>query len=178
MPLTTAALRAANAENNPDPFLVLMTIKLAPEGEDVRVVNNTEDVTSRGQVFIACPFAIALPEASENVITNAEVQIDNVDTRIWQGVRALTFAPEVLLEVVLASAPSTVLIGTDGLKLRETTATQRTISGKLVPDSVWTAGFPAHDFDPAQFQGMFGTGSGAGSRFGVAPGYPAPSGGS
>lgn len=157
MTLSPTAIRAAQAENNPDPFLVLLTFVLMPDAPDVRVVNNTVDIVSRGATFLGCPFALLLPESSEKVINEATLEIDNVDTRIWQGVRVLTRAPDVIFEVVLASQPDAVLLASDGLKLREATASLSKVRGRLVPDSIWQAGFPAHDFDPPQNAGLFHT---------------------
>jgi hypothetical protein len=155
--MSIAAIRQAQDENSNQPFLVLLTFYLAPATTDVRIVNNTLDIVSRGQTFIGCPFAIALPDGTDQIATGAEIEVDNVDTRMWQGVRALSEAPLVKVEVVLSTAPNTVLVDTDGLRLREVTATRATLRGKLVPDSIWQAGFPAHEFDPRQFQGLFGT---------------------
>lgn len=156
--LTPAAIRAAQRETSDEVFLVLLTIQTTPEtADDIRVVNNTEDITSRGLSFLACPFSLNLPDSSDSTFTTAQLEIDNVDTRIWQGVRALNQASTVLIELVLASEPDTVVLVTDGLILREATATTTRITGTLLPDTVWQRGFPAHDFDPSQNPGMFGT---------------------
>lgn len=153
--LTLAAVRESQREHGADPFLVLLTIEVDSPGEWVRVVNNTEDITSRGQTFIGCPFQIALPDVNDYMTAEASLTIDNVDPRIWRGVRMLNAAPVVTLEVILASAPDDVMLQTNGLRLREASATNAAISGKLVPDTIWQGGFPAHDFDPAQNPGMF-----------------------
>lgn len=156
--LTPTAIRAAQQENNEEVFLVLLTIQTTPEAAtDIRVVNNTENITSRGLEFLACPFGLSLPDSSDSTFTTAQLEIDNVDTRIWQGVRALNQSAPVLIELVLASEPDTVVLVTDGLILREASATLTQITGTLLPDTVWQRGFPADDFDPAQNPGMFGT---------------------
>lgn len=156
--LTPAAIRAAQRENSDEVFLVLLTIRTTPEtAEDIRVVNNTEDITSRGLNFLACPFSLSLPDSSDSTFTTAQLEIDNVDTRIWQGVRVLNQSAPVLIEVVLASEPDTLVLVTEGLILREATATLTKITGTLLPDTIWQKGFPADDFDPAQNPGMFGT---------------------
>jgi hypothetical protein len=67
----------------------------------------------------------------------------------------LTAAPIITMEVILASAPDDVMLQTTGLRLREASVTNQSITGKLVPDTIWQGGFPAHDFDPAQNPGMF-----------------------
>jgi hypothetical protein len=149
------AIREAQSEHSSDVFLVLLTILATTP--PVRIVNNTENITSRGEEFIACPFAIAFPDSSDYTINDAQIQIDNVDVRIWAAARQVDDAPEVLLEVILASDPDEVLLATTGLKLREASATHAVISGKLLAETVWHAGFPAHDYDPLQNPGIFGT---------------------
>lgn len=155
--LTLQAVRQSIKENASDPFLVLLTIEVDAPGQSIRVVNNTEDIVSRGQTYIGCPFSIALPDINDHTMSEAQLSIDNVDPRIWQGVRALDTAPSVLLEVIMASEPDAPMFRSEGLRLREASADLRTVSGKLIPDTIWRMGFPAHEFDPSQNPGMFGT---------------------
>jgi hypothetical protein len=154
--LTPRAVLESQRENSGDVFLVLLTIYLKGDpAEDIRVVNNVEDVVSRGNKFLACPFGIALPDDLEYASTSARLTLDNVDPAIWQGVRLLGFAPDVGIEVVLASEPDNVVLSTVGLKLREASATKSTVTGTLVPDTIWQSGYPEGDFDPPQNPGMF-----------------------
>jgi hypothetical protein len=155
--LDRQAVAAAQLENTDEVFLVLMTIKLMPDDADIHIVNNTEDVVSRGVTFIGCPFTLALPDSNDRTVNDASIAIDNVDDRIWKGVQMLVRAPEILLEVIMASQPNDVVMASGGLYLREASATNTTVSGKLMAETVWQAGFPAHDFDPSQNPGIFGT---------------------
>jgi hypothetical protein len=153
--LTPRAVLEAQRENSGDVFLALVTIHMGGVTDDIRVVNNTENIMSRGVEFIGCPFSISLPDDLEQATTSARLSIDNVDTRIWQGVRMLGFAPDVVIEVVMASQPDEVVMATMGLKLRDATANLQTVSGTLVPDSIWQSGYPEGDFDPPQNAGLF-----------------------
>jgi hypothetical protein len=153
--LSPSAIKASQKENNPDPFLLLLTLTIGPDV--VRLVSNTEDIVSRGDNFIGCPFKFVLPDSIEQALTEASIEIDNVDVRIWQGLRMLEAAADILIEIVLASERDTILLRSEGLKLREATADSRVITAKVVPDTIWQLGFPAHDYDPAQNQGLFGT---------------------
>jgi hypothetical protein len=154
--LSPRAILEAQRQNSEAVFLVLVTIFLEGVQPDLLVVNNTEDITSRGQKFVGCPFRISLPEDVDSVITtNAQLEIDNVDPRIWQAVRSLSFSPRVVIEIILASEPDTVLLKTQGLRLREASVTTTTVTGTLIPDSIWQTGFPIDDFDPPQNPGLF-----------------------
>lgn len=155
--LTLQAVRQSIKEHGEDPFLVLLTIEVDAPGEKIYIVNNTEDIVSRGVTFIGCPFSLSLPDINDTSLAETSLTIDNVDPRIWQGVRMLNTAPMILMEVILASDPDTPMLATTGLRLREASANTTSITGKLVPDTLWQIGFPAHDFDPSQNPGMFGT---------------------
>lgn len=153
--LTLAALRESQKEHGTDPFLVLLTIEVDSPGDWIYIVNNTENIVSRGVTYVGCPFEIALPDINDHTSSDATLTVDNVDPRIWQGIRMLNSAPNTVLEVILASQPDDVMLRTEGLRLREAAATSQSIVGKLVPDTVWQMGFPAHDFDPSQNSGIF-----------------------
>jgi hypothetical protein len=156
--LTPRAILEAQRLNSDAVFLVLVTIYLeGTQPDDLRVVNNTEDIYSRGKLFVGCPFRITLPEDVDGVITSsARLEIDNVDPRIWQAIRSLGFAPRVQIEVILADEPCNVVLATQGLKLREASVSTTIVGGTLVPDSIWQTGFPIADFDPPQNPGLFG----------------------
>jgi hypothetical protein len=153
--LTIQAIRQSQKEHGDDPFLLLLTIEIP--GEPIYIVNNTENITSRGNEYIGCPFSIVLPDINDKEFSETSISIDNVDPRIWQGIRLLDEAPEITLELILASLPDEIVFSAVGLKLREASANPSAIVGKLLPDTVWQMGFPAHDFDPSQNQGMFST---------------------
>lgn len=153
--LTLKAIRESQKEHGTIPFLVLLAIEIESTNEWIYLVNNTENIVSRGVTYLGCPFEIALPDVNDHTASEATLTVDNVDTRIWQGVRLLTSAPNIVLEVILASDPDDVMLRTEGMKLREAAATSKSITGKIVPDTIWQGGFPAHDFDPSQNPGIF-----------------------
>lgn len=155
-PLSTRAIIEAQRINSDAVFLVLMTVFMENIEPDIFIVNNTENVASLGRQFIGCPFKLTLPEDTDQVLTSpCSIEIDNVDPRIWQGLRSLGFSPRVDIEVILSDEPDTILIKTEGLRLRQASATITTISASLIADSIWQQGYPQDDFDPRQNQGMF-----------------------
>lgn len=158
--LTLQAIRQAQAENATDVFLLLLAIDTFVVGPDrfILLVNNTENVVSGGSTWIACPFSLSLPDSNDSTASAAQITIDNVDTRIWQGLRLMTGeAAWATLHVVMASDPNTIVMTTTNLRIREAEGTNQEIRAKLIVDSVWQAGFPRYDFDPSQNPGMFTT---------------------
>ena len=53
MPRSQDFIRSAFAQETEDVWLVLLTISHADLSEDIRVVNNTVNITSRGLMFTA-----------------------------------------------------------------------------------------------------------------------------
>jgi hypothetical protein len=154
--LSPRAILEAQRQNSTDVFLVLISIWMNGVTENICVVNNSENIVSRGVTFIGCPFRITLPEDVDQIVTStASIELDNVDPRIWQAIRLLTFSPWVSIEVIIASEPDNVILATAGMRLREATATTKVISATLVPDSIWQTGYPEGDFDPPQNPGLF-----------------------
>jgi hypothetical protein len=156
--LTLQAIRESQRENGDDVFLVLLHIDTGVDGPDrhIYLVNNTESVVSNGVTYIACPFSISLPDTNDVSVSASQITIDNVDTRIWQGLRALTGdAAWAALMVVMASEPDNIVIYADWLRLREAEGTNQEIRVKMLVDSVWQLGYPRYDFDPSQNPGMF-----------------------
>ena len=56
--LSQAARQAINAEATEQVFLLLLTIDHEDLAEPIRVVNNTETITSRGELYVAYPFVV------------------------------------------------------------------------------------------------------------------------
>lgn len=130
-----------------DIFLCLMTVTSADGNDTARLVNNNEDVVSRGNTYLAYAFSIVLPIDDPDQAPSVRLTIDNVDRRITEFIRALIDPPTFKIEVVLSSAPNTVERTIDFLSLTEVTYDALQVSGTLVPldplslpaiDSVYT----------------------------------------
>lgn len=134
-------------------FLWLLTITSA--NETLRVVNNMEDVVSRGNTFTAYPFNISLPVedgAKELALT---LTIDNVDQMLVEAIRGFLEPPMMTLELVLSSDFNTVEKKIDFLRLSNVEYDALQIRGSLKPINVLGNSFPASNYDPAQFPSLF-----------------------
>ncbi len=136
-------------------FLVLLTIDHTDISPPIRVVNNTANVTSRGDEFIAFPFDIELPRDDAEAPPRARLTIDNVTREIAQSIRLITSAPTVLIEVIRASVPDTVEVSFPVFFLRDVKSDRLKVSGELVVEDLMTEPFPAGQFTPAHFPGLF-----------------------
>ncbi|MEP7211139.1 MAG: DUF1833 family protein [Alphaproteobacteria bacterium] len=125
-------LEQAASDNADDPFLILLTISHADLPEPLKFVRNFTDIVSREETYTRFPFDFAPPGDGDTGATAARVIIDNVDQRIVQTVRALTSAPQLLAELIVASVPDAPEETYPLFKLQAVTGDRYTLSGDLV----------------------------------------------
>jgi len=67
-----------------EPFLVLLEITHSDLAVPVRVVNDTQNLTSNGAEFIGCPFDVTLPDDVAGQVPQAKLEIDNIGRDLTQ----------------------------------------------------------------------------------------------
>lgn len=152
--LSPAALLAGNAQQTGEVYLVLLTISHPNIAQPIRVVNNNENVTSRGDLFVAFPFEIDLPGEDSDNPPLARLRIDNVDRMIVNSIRQIDSPPSVTIEVVLASQPNTVEVSFDSLVMRNVGYDAAVVTGELVFEQIVVEPV-ATTMTPAKFPGLF-----------------------
>ena len=153
--LSSGAVAALTTQETGEVFLLLITIAHPNLVPSLYFVNNTVDVISRGNTYLGWPFQISLPEERDDALPTVQLQIDNVDRRIMEGIRALTTAPTVTVEVILASSPDTVDAGPFNFTLRGVDYTALVITGTLAPEDVLNEPAMQYAFTPARTPGLF-----------------------
>lgn len=143
-----------NAQETGEVFLILLTITHDDLAEPIRVVCNTENVTSRASVFLATYFEVELPADDGESVSSARLSFDNVDRAIVQAIRSIATAPDVLMEIVLASQPDTVEAAFDFV-LQAPEWSAQMVSGQLVFEDEINVEMPAHKMSPNLFPGIF-----------------------
>lgn len=132
--MTSATLKAAAfAEATGEVWLVLITLDHADLAEPLRFVNDNQNITSGGNEFLAFPFVFEEPDQGEGAGGLARIRIDNVDRQIAQTIRELQTAPDVTVQIVLASDPDTVERELGNLKLVSASWDRLEVSGDLSP---------------------------------------------
>ncbi len=153
--LSQAARQAVNAQETDEVFLLLLTLDHEDLAVPIRVVNNTEDVVSRGDTFIAYPFEIALPDEDPDSVARVTLRIDNVDREIVKNLRAISSPLSVGLEVVMAASPDTVEAGPFNMTLVSAEYDALTVTGELAFEDVLNEPFPGHSYVPSEYPGLF-----------------------
>lgn len=155
MTLSVTALQAALAQQTEQVFLACLTIQHAALADDIRVVNNNEDVERLAGTYLAFPFAIDLPDDQGDQLPAVRLVIDNVSREIMSAIRALESPPTITLEIILASSPDTVEAGPFEMSVREINYNAASISATLGYEDMMNEPFPKDTFGPKSFPALF-----------------------
>ena len=80
--VSTLFRQAIYAQETQQVFLLLITIDHDNLAVPIRVVVNTEDITSRGDLYQAYPVDVELPDDNDDAPPTARLTIDNISTSV------------------------------------------------------------------------------------------------
>lgn len=146
---------AALEQNTDEVFLWLLTIKHTASGSVHRLVNNLDDITSRGNTYMAFPFQFVLPEDDGATLPTIQISVDNVSLELIELIRSYGTGITITAEIILASAPNTVEYSIDDLTLIDTTYDKQSLTLTAQIQDLLNQRFPADDYLPRTFPGMF-----------------------
>ncbi len=153
--LTPIAIQAINSQETDEIFLFILEFDEASLPSPIRIVNNTENITSNGDLYVAYPFEIELPTERGESIDTVKVTISNVDQQLVSAIRLALGRPTVALNVILASDPDTVEAGPFDFELESADYNVLTITGNLAFDDVGSLRSPAHTVTPWHYPDLF-----------------------
>lgn len=154
-PVTARFLRETRAQETDAVFLLLVTIDHEALAEPIRVVDNNEDIESRGETYVAYPVEIVLPSLGGDRPGRARLRIDNVDREIVATLRAITTPPTVTIEAIVAAQPDTVEASFDALTLTDAEWDALTVEGDLAYEDLLNEPYPGVRYTPATAPGLF-----------------------
>lgn len=153
--LSSNAVAALMAQSTDKVFLVLLTIDHPDLGTPFRLVNNTEDVTSNGDLYTAYPFEISFPSEDGENISSASLILDNVDQLLVSTIRSLQSEPTVQLNLVIFDTPDVVEAGPMDFLLRGVKYDSFKIVAELTFEPILQEPFPKDIMSPKVFPGLF-----------------------
>lgn len=153
--VSATALAAINASATSEVFLDLLTIDDPGLASPIRVVRNTKNVTSRGNLFVGLAFDIAPANEDPEGDPAVQLLIDNVDRAIVDAVRAAAGKPSCTLEVVLASDPDTVEMGPYPFSIQDAEYDGFKVTALVAFEDILNARYPADSYTPADYPGLF-----------------------
>ena len=155
--LPTVVVQAIYARDTSMVFLVLLEASHS-SFTTIRVVNNTQAITSNLEVFVPFPFTVILPPDDEDLTVRAQVQIYDVQQEIIDNLRLVAGSREkiaVSLKVIEASDPDTVLQTVSGLTIENVQYEAQSLKLDLSIDNFLTESYPRDSFGPANFPAIF-----------------------
>jgi hypothetical protein len=154
--LSPQGLAGLFAQETDEAFLLLLTLSHEDLPAPIRVSSDAVNTTSRGQLYVAYPFDLTLPDDADDHAPRARLTIDNVSREIVLAVRSIGSPLAVKIEIVRAAAPDVVEIAYSGdLLLRNVSYDDLVVAGDLAMDDDETEPFPAIRFTPATVPGLF-----------------------
>lgn len=154
--LPTDIVRAMTAPSSDALFLFLMTIEHAAV-DPIRIVNNTEPVTSNGVTFSAFPFGIILPSEDEDAPPVLQASVANVTREVTEAVRRVAGQDDpatATVALVEYSDPDQVLDEWSDFDVRDIRYTSELVSFVLAPRIFLTQEVPADAMTPGRFPGI------------------------
>ena len=153
--LSATFIGAMNAQQTGEIPLYILEIVHA-DITTLRFVNNSADVVSNGETYIAWPFQVAIPPVdAEDQVPKVQLSIDNVDQSIVETVRSITSPPTIRIAIILLSDPDTIEAGWYELSLKDVTYDVMTVSGELGYEDIQDEPYPADTFNPQEWPGLF-----------------------
>lgn len=136
-----------------DPFLTLLTLE-GPT-ETYRLVNNTKDITSRGDVFQAFPMKIKLPVDDGESAREFELVFDNASLLLIRALRTITQPVPCKVEMILASMPDVVQMSVEDLMIQSISYNKNSVSAKVIMDGFLSVAMTSEKYTPSLFPGLF-----------------------
>ncbi|HLS19389.1 MAG TPA: DUF1833 family protein [Paracoccaceae bacterium] len=133
---------------------MLLTISHPDIDPPIRVVNNTVDITSQGNLFMAFPFEAELPDSPEDAPPRARLRIDNVSREIGQTIRLISSPATVSIQIVRQGDLDTIEAEFPGYRLSGVRYDALTVEGDLTREDLTREVYPFLTFSPAEFPGL------------------------
>jgi hypothetical protein len=153
-PISSQLLAQFYGASSNDPLLMLLTLS-HPSFTTLRLVNNTEDVVSRGNTYISFPMTIRTPSDDGESTREALIEFDNSSLELIDELRAVTTPIDAKIEIVLFSELDVVQLSYEELKIKSITYDKNKIGARLYMDDFLNIELPSEKYTPLNYPGLF-----------------------
>lgn len=155
MTYSTNFVKALIEQHTSQVFLWLMTLEHLESGTKHYIVNNLDPITSRGNVYTPFPFEFTLPEDDGTTLPEIQIVIRYVSDELIQLIRQYADGLSITAEIIMASNPDVPEYAIELLSVKSVDydVNQITLTAKV--EDLLNQRFPADDFLPRSFAGMF-----------------------
>ena len=158
-------LNAMNQQETDDVIICLLTVThpvlTAPIYLSSDPTTRISDVPliyatiSRGNEYLFLPFEFTLPDDKSDSPPRVVLTIDNTDRTLVSLLRSISTPADIKVEIVLGSSLDYVEMALPALQLGKVTIGETQISAELIADALINEPFPAGQFTPGSFPGLF-----------------------
>jgi hypothetical protein len=110
--------------------------------------------TSRSEVYYFVGMGILIPDEREDLAPRGRLTIENIDRSLIPLLRSTATPAQVLIEIVIASAPDDVEIAYPLLDLKNAEYDANSITIDVILDALVTEPYPAGSFDASGFPAL------------------------
>lgn len=155
--LSPQLLAQLYAQESSDPFLTLITLSHPSFPQDLRLVNNQENIVSNGNTFQAFPVRIQLPVDDGETVKEVLIEFDNVSLELIDEIRSVSSSERigVKLEMILASLPNDIQISLEDLYILNITYNATIIQARIGLDDFLSTELTSEVYSPSNFPGIF-----------------------
>lgn len=157
MPNYSSTFRAQlEGVNDNDPEIVLLTITHADLVTPVRVCSDTDDITSGGNLFVATPFYLVMPDDSDQSTPRARLAIDNTGRELMQWLEQAGggSGAQLQIQIIRKAAPNAVEQDLT-VSLQSLDVDMGSISAELGYEDVMSKPCVGLRYDPVVSPGLF-----------------------
>lgn len=148
-------IRAALDQNTKEVFLFLLTFTGGSITEPVRLVNNLEDVTSRGNSYMAFPLDLTLPIDDGDSMPSIKIVCQNASLQLIETIRNVGTVMYVKLEMILASSPDYIEASIENMRVSSVQYDKDAITMTCAMDDLLNTAFGRERYLPSNFPGLF-----------------------
>ena len=112
---------------------------------------------SRGEQFAFFPMEVSLPEEGEDASNVIQITVDNVGRKMTTLLKSTVTPAAVTIEIVLASAPDDVECEFPDFELVSADVDVGNVVLSLTVDTMASEPYPADNFTPSAFGGLWAT---------------------
>ncbi|MDW5266923.1 MULTISPECIES: DUF1833 family protein [Acidobacteriaceae] len=156
--ISPTQLRAILAQETSEVFLMCLTISHPSFISPYLLVTDTMPLVRSSGTFEPFAFSLNLPNQDDDSLPQVQLVIDNVDNKILLAIRNLPAGtrPNIVMEVVTASEPDTLVSGPIDFKMLSIDYDDGTITGTIgLEDDILNTAIPGSTYTPTNSPGLF-----------------------
>jgi hypothetical protein len=155
-PYSTGFAAHLQSVNRGDPELLLLEISHVDLPAPIRVVNDTQDLVSGGNLYVAAPFSFTLPDDRAGQPPRAQLVFSNVGRDLMSWLERANGATGALCRVRLVrrSLPNNIELDIT-VALQSVIADQQLVTANLGYDTLMDRAVIGMRYDPATTPGLY-----------------------